>query len=57
MSNKSILENWFKGIGTAHIYIYYQKPFKTNDYGELIEQSQSREDFYLTDGEFLFIFY
>jgi len=45
------LETWFKGQGSAHIFIYYQKPYKINDQGETIEQPGSREDFFITDGE------
>lgn len=51
MTHKPILETWFKGVGTAHIFIYYQKPYRLNDQGECVEPANSREEFFITDGE------
>lgn len=52
MTHKPILETWFKGVGSAHIFIYYQKPYKLNDQGECVEPQNSREEFFITDGTF-----
>jgi hypothetical protein len=47
------LENWIKGTGPAHIFIYYQKPYKTNEQtGETTEIPGSTDQFFVTDGKF-----
>jgi len=46
------LENWIKGTGPAHIFIYFQKPYKTNELtGETSEIQGSTDQFFVTDGE------
>jgi len=49
--NKNIFENWMKGTGPAHIFIYYQKPYKVLDSGEIVENPGSTDQFFVTDGE------
>jgi hypothetical protein len=49
-----VLETWFKGQGSAHIFIYYQKPYRLTDSGETVEVAGAREDFFITDGRFAF---
>jgi hypothetical protein len=47
------LENWIKGTGPAHIFIYFQKPYKTNEQtGETTEIPGSTDQFFVTDGKF-----
>ena len=29
--NKQIFERWMAGQGPAHLFIYYQKPYKQNE--------------------------
>ena len=41
-----------KGTGPAHLFIYYQKPYKVTDQGEVEEVRGSREEFFVTDGKF-----
>lgn len=50
-TNKNILDNWFKGTGPAHLFIFYQKPNKKNESGDLVEVPGSREEFTITDGK------
>ena len=50
-TNKNILDNWFKGTGPAHLFIFYQKPYKKNESGDLVEVPGSREEFTITDGK------
>lgn len=49
--HKNVLETWFKGSGSAHVFIYYQKPYRLTDSGETVEVAGAREDFFITDGE------
>ena len=41
-----------KGTGPNHLFIYYQKPYKMTDQGEIDEVRGSREEFFVTDGKF-----
>lgn len=46
------MENWLKGTGPAHIFFYYQKPYKLNEQtGEIVEIAGSSDQFFVTDGE------
>jgi dynein heavy chain len=49
--NRPIFEAWMKGTGPAHLFIYYQKPYKVTDQGEVEEVRGSREEFLFSDGE------
>jgi hypothetical protein len=40
-----------KGTGPAHLFIYYQKPYKVTDQGEIEEYRGGRDEFFVTDGE------
>ena len=41
-----------KGTGPAHLFIYFQKPYKITDQGEIEEIRGSREEFFVSDGKF-----
>ena len=41
-----------KGTGPAHLFIYFQKPYKITDQGEIDEIRGSREEFLVSDGKF-----
>ena len=41
-----------KGTGPAHLFIYFQKPYKITDQGEIEEIRGSREEFLVSDGKF-----
>lgn len=41
-----------KGEGPAHLFVYYQKPYKLNEQGEVEELRQPAE-FLVTDGKSL----
>jgi dynein heavy chain len=43
-----------KGTGPAHIFIYYQKPYKVLDSGEIVENPGSTDQFFVTDGKLYF---
>lgn len=30
-SNKLVLDKWLSGQGPAHLFVYYQKPYKMNE--------------------------
>ena len=45
-----------KGTGPAHLFIYYQKPYKVTDQGEIEEYRGGREEFFVTDGKCGFLF-
>jgi hypothetical protein len=50
-SAPTLLDNFFKGTGPAHIFVYYQCPYRINEEtGELRETSSTKE-FVITDGE------
>ena len=53
--NKQIFEKWMSGAGPAHLFIYYQKPYKMNEQGE-IEPLRQPEEFIVTDGKSKFDF-
>ena len=40
-----------KGTGPAHLFVYYQRPYKVTDQGEIEEYRGGREEFYVTDGK------
>lgn len=40
------------GSGPAHLFVYYQKPYKVTDQGEIEEILGSREEFFVSDGKF-----
>ena len=39
------------GQGPAHLFIYYQKPYKINEQGE-VEELRQPVEFVVTDGKF-----
>ena len=41
------------GTGPAHLFVYYQKPYRMNEQGEIEELRQPAE-FIVTDGKFEF---
>ena len=43
------------GTGPAHLFVYYQKPYRMNEQGEIEELRQPAE-FIVTDGKFKFLF-
>ena len=43
------------GTGPAHLFVYYQKPYRMNEQGEIEELRQPAE-FVVTDGKFEFSF-
>ena len=47
---KQILERWMAGTGPAHLFVYYQKPYKVNEQGE-IEELRQAVDWFVTDGK------
>jgi len=51
VQHKQLLENFFKGTGSAHLFIYYQKPYRLTESGETVEVAGARDDFFITDGE------
>ena len=42
------------GTGPAHLFVYYQKPYRMNEQGEIEELRQPAE-FIVTDGKFEFL--
>lgn len=40
-----------KGQGSAHLFVYYQKPYRVTETGEIDEYKGGREEFYITDGK------
>ena len=46
-----LLENFFKGAGSAYVFVYYQAPYRiVEETGEIRETSSTKE-FVITDGE------
>ena len=48
---KGTFDAWMKGTGPAHLFIYYQRPYKITDSGEIDEYRGGREEFFVTDGK------
>ena len=46
---KGTFDAWMKGTGPAHLFIYYQRPYKVTDQGEIEEYRGGREEFFVTD--------
>lgn len=39
------------GQGPAHLFVYYQKPYKLNEQGDVEEIRSSSPEFQVTDGK------
>ena len=50
--NKSVFDRWMSGQGPAHLFVYYQKPYRINEQGEDEDLRQPIE-FVVTDGKCL----
>jgi hypothetical protein len=48
--NKQLFDRWMAGQGPAHLFVYYQKPYRMNEQGEIEELRQPHE-FVVTDGD------
>ena len=40
-----------QGSGPAHLFVYYQKPYKLNEQGDVEEIRSSSPEFQVTDGK------
>jgi hypothetical protein len=49
-TNKTIYDKWMNGQGPAHLFVYYQKPYKMNEQGDIDELRQPPE-FIVTHGK------
>lgn len=47
----ALLENFFKGAGSAHVFVYYQAPYRINEETGEIRETTSQKEFVVTDGE------
>ena len=48
-------ENWMAGKGSAHIFVYYQKPGKfIPETGDQEQNKNAKEEFFVTEGKFYY---
>ena len=50
-ANRPLLDGWMAGTASAQIFIYYQKPYKITESGEIEDDKNSGKQFYVTDGK------
>ena len=48
--NRALLDKWMAGQGPAHLFVYYQKPYKITDQGE-VEELRQPPEFIVTYGK------
>jgi hypothetical protein len=47
----TLMDNFMKGLGQAHIFVYYQAPYRINEETGEIRETSSQKEFVITDGD------
>lgn len=46
-----VFDGFLKGTGQGRVFVYYQTAYKITESGDYIDYPNTREEFYVTDGE------